>query len=337
MDEHYDVIKAGEELDSIASARILTDKDTMADEYVHNAKVKEYSTVQQIHPIVWKLTYANNPTDEVLLRLPGILCQKELPPITASLDTLIRKHAKKYLRQQVQITGLGSVQFDNAINKIREIYLKFTDKVDEKLLHPWKPDSFNSFPAINATTRYFTPTRMAASSSSVPFASYVDPDGRLKQAMGSDFIHTVENRVDYYEMIRGLNDSVSYRAVDPVTFKVGDIVEAILAFSVVPVTPQDIRNGSKKMIISLRSLALLDNSQRINAAIAGMQAEASVAIARPFAPTTNKRRRVQFKQDSTDEEESIIGLKRLHLSGKMEKENIKQSGPLFSAVGMNLD
>ncbi|PPQ74218.1 hypothetical protein CVT24_001132 [Panaeolus cyanescens] len=328
MNEHYDTIKAGEELDSIASNRISKDKDIMADEYVQNAKMMDYLIVQQKHPIVWKLAYANNPEEEVLLRLPGILCQKELPPVTIPLDTLTRKHTKKYLRQQVQITGLGGIQFDHAINKIREIYLKFADKLDEKLLHPWRPDSFNSFPAINAATRYFTPTRMAASSTSVAFASYVDPDGRLKQAMGSEFIHTMENRVEYYEMIHGLNDGVSYRAVDPVTFKVGDIVEAILAFSVVPVTPQDIRNGSKKMIISLRSLALLDNTQRMNAALVEMQTQASISFIQPLAPSANKRRRVRFNQDATDEEDSIMGLKRLHLADSERSSPRKQEVPV---------
>ncbi|PPQ87497.1 hypothetical protein CVT24_001835 [Panaeolus cyanescens] len=180
---------------------------------------------------------------------------------------------------------------------------------------------------------------MAARSGSVAFASYVDPDGRLKQAMGSDFIHTAENRVDYYEMIHGLNnDDVSYRVVDPITFKIGDIVEAILAFSVVPVTPQDVQNGRKKMIISLRSLALLDNTQRTNAAMIEMQARASTTTTmRYLAPSTNKRRRVRFIDDSADEEESIMGLKRLQLSGKSEKENTGYSGPLFPIAGMNID
>ncbi|KAF9038745.1 hypothetical protein BJ165DRAFT_1352692, partial [Panaeolus papilionaceus] len=219
-----------------------------------------FKIVRIDRPVMWKLVDAEG--DEVVLRVPGILCQKELPPVTHHSDSVASRRARRYLRQQVKISGMGDDLFENAIDIIHEIYIKFSDCFDETSLEQWNPDFYDVSTALQASARYFTPASMAYGSGQVPFAPFVDPEGYLLQSMGSEYVHTTENRVDYYQRAVDAYGKSSYRAVDPVTFKVGDIVEAAIAFSVVPSNPNNIVHGKKKLILALRGLALIDNDQR---------------------------------------------------------------------------
>ena len=48
-----------------------------------------------------------------------------------------------------------------------------------------------------------------------------------------------------------------FTAIDPMKFDIGDLVEATVAFSCIP-----IKNNLHHILINLRALALLDSSQR---------------------------------------------------------------------------
>lgn len=49
--------------------------------------------------------------------------------------------------------------------------------------------------------RYYLHRSTILASDIIPFKSSVDPEGILRRSMGSDFGHTNENEVEYFECI----------------------------------------------------------------------------------------------------------------------------------------
>jgi hypothetical protein len=87
------------------------------------------------------------------------------------------------------------------IQQIEAAYLKMLNQFKEGTLEPWQPSAFEGHPAIEANTRYFTPAAHSAAADIVEFAPYVDPNGELRALMESEYVHTVDNRVDFMEML----------------------------------------------------------------------------------------------------------------------------------------
>lgn len=60
---------------------------------------------------------------------------------------------------------------------------------------------FETYPAINTSTRVFTPQNQARGQRDIEFSSAEDPDGMLQRAKGDDFIHGEENYIEYKKTI----------------------------------------------------------------------------------------------------------------------------------------
>jgi hypothetical protein len=106
----------------------------------------------------------------------------------------------KYMRQSVAITGLGSHMFSKNIEAINTIQSLFSREFREHALIDWTPSTFQNMDSIDISNRYFIDSRDSSQLSPVELHPSIDPTGRLKSLLASsDFIHTEENQVQYYD------------------------------------------------------------------------------------------------------------------------------------------
>jgi len=106
--------------------------------------------------------------------------------------------ARPHIRQAVTITGLGGERFSEAINTVENLVVLFMNRFPADTMDPWQRSAYKDYPALDATTRYFTNTRIAGSTEQVPFDALTDPEGVLADMVNEDFVHTVNNDVQYY-------------------------------------------------------------------------------------------------------------------------------------------
>ena len=101
------------------------------------------------------------------------------------------------------ITGLGSEYFNKVIDGIIGIHELLNRQFKENDMELWQPSVHEDMPAINVNNRYFTPKRDCPCVQPVPFLPMVDPKGVLSSLANnsSDFIHTNENQVHYFEHV----------------------------------------------------------------------------------------------------------------------------------------
>lgn len=74
----------------------------------------------------------------------------------------------------------------------------------------FNPDAFDTYDAINISTRYFTSRHDDANSPSIPFTLSVDPKGILKAFPTDRYFHGEDNEVLYYtsQMTQGTVDTI---------------------------------------------------------------------------------------------------------------------------------
>ena len=165
----------------------------------------------------WKLGIQDSEDseiEEVVLRIQGIVCNRELPPIRrpykvyVSISQLYRStysyhnrqpHRRAYLRQSIMLTGLSLSKFNDAIMSIRAIEDIFRRQVVDRNIEMWVPSAFQGHQSIDVGNRYFTPSQHALQDRHISFSPAIDPDNILSEAMGEEFVHTEDNDVEYYE------------------------------------------------------------------------------------------------------------------------------------------
>jgi hypothetical protein len=180
-----------------------------------------YAIVKTNHPTRWRFFSQANDGEamEIVLRVQGIISKKELPPlnhekyfmlflyyytIVINCCLIYSKKIKqdaKYLRQGVQITGLGSDSFKGCIDGIQAAFTKFSRQFKEDQLQVWRPDSFMTYQAINIYNRYFYPARDIDIHARAPFGDGIDPNNVLSViGRANSLIHTLDNQVEYFKM-----------------------------------------------------------------------------------------------------------------------------------------
>ena len=100
------------------------------------------------------------------------------------------------------LTGLSSPKFNDAILSTRAIEDIFRRQAADGSMELWVPSNFQGHPSIDVGNRYYTPRQYALQDRHVSFSPCVDPDNILSEAMGEDFVHTEDNKVEYYQALR---------------------------------------------------------------------------------------------------------------------------------------
>jgi hypothetical protein len=108
------------------------------------------------------------------------------------------------MRQNVKITGFGEDQFKRALTELEAVHLKMANSFPDGRLEAFQPAMYGSHFAIEANTRIFNHRNNASADvQRVDFLDGVDPEGTLAKLMGEEFVHTEDNRVDYFHTFTG--------------------------------------------------------------------------------------------------------------------------------------
>jgi hypothetical protein len=102
----------------------------------------------------------------------------------------------------VAITRLGSPTFEKAVESLAKIHVLYSRFVPEDKLQAMSiVDSYKEFTSIDMSNRYFSARKEAPNDSHIPFTKELDPKGILAKAMGTQFIHSEQNVVQYNQKI----------------------------------------------------------------------------------------------------------------------------------------
>jgi hypothetical protein len=115
----------------------------------------------------------------------------------------VNSHNTKFLRQSVQVTGLGNTSFDGLSADFARIRALFKRAIGPFLQDDAVMSQFEEFAAIDASNRYFSPRTGRNQEHEHPITADIDPKGYLAKAAGDSFVHTEENKVWYYEKHEG--------------------------------------------------------------------------------------------------------------------------------------
>ncbi|KAJ2924551.1 hypothetical protein H1R20_g12534, partial [Candolleomyces eurysporus] len=210
------------------------------------------------NPDCWRLmSSGNEDAEEIQVRIPGIMCRSMLPPFTRKVSPK-DKSTIRNLRQFVKLTGLGALVYGEMEKKIKEVENIFRKAIGGRPVISMAFHEYEGHYALDAHCRYFTDRRVAPMMKHEGFSKGVDPDHRLEVARGEDFVHGIENVVQYLRLATEEGGVARYEEVPPSTFKNGDVVEARVAFICYPLF-----EGGCKIVPTLRSLILLSDEARV--------------------------------------------------------------------------
>ncbi|KAJ2914405.1 hypothetical protein MD484_g6005, partial [Candolleomyces efflorescens] len=258
MNRFYDQQAAARSLDAYMIKCLQTSDEG---DYIGNLELNSATISAFQNPDCLRLTRTQNgELEEVVVRVPGILCFKTLPPVDRPLSANTIRHVRN-LRQYVRISGLGSDTFNEFEDIVKSVHKMFSDHKgpDSSIPLPVK-SAFESHFALDLHARYLTDRRVAPNERHIPFTDDVDPIRVLEGLRGARFIHTAENEVQYLKKGYDNDNMVSYERLPPREFKEGDMVEASFSFIAYSLG----ENKGYKLVLQLRSLALLSAEYREN-------------------------------------------------------------------------
>jgi len=118
--------------------------------------------------------------EEVVLRIQGIVCSRELPPIRRLYEMYVfclfivfyfhkvihilsgRKPNRHFFMQQsVMLTGLSLSMFDKALDSVHAIQDMFQQHMMDGTMEDWAPSVFQEHASIDVSNWYFTPHQNA--------------------------------------------------------------------------------------------------------------------------------------------------------------------------------
>ena len=99
----------------------------------------------------------------------------------------------------MMLTDLSSPKFKDAILSVHVIEDIFCRQGADGNMEVWVPLAFQGHPSIDVGNQYFTPCQHVLQDRHISFSPAIDPDNILSEAMGQEFVHTEDNKVEYYE------------------------------------------------------------------------------------------------------------------------------------------
>ncbi|PPQ94772.1 hypothetical protein CVT25_007650 [Psilocybe cyanescens] len=181
--------------------------------------------------------------EEETFHMLGIICRSDLPPI------------------RIMITGLSTPSFDNDMNNVEKLHSMMTAYLEGENIKvkPWQAEVYEGHKAIDTSARYFTEQRFAPMETRMAFEMGVDPCGVLARLCGSNFIHGMDNKVDYLQECANEQGMISVKHIEPAAFKTGDIVWATISF----VAYKD-KDNYVSMNVVLKTLTLIEEMNKTN-------------------------------------------------------------------------
>jgi hypothetical protein len=116
-----------------------------------------------------------------------------------------KPNKQRYLRQSIQLTGLGTPMFETCIERVRQAHDLFYRHLPSNSFEPLNLDTFLDSTCLNFATRYFTSRHDDPLGTGLPFGNNVDPYGILKSMVTERYFHGADNKVFYY-MAKGTHD-----------------------------------------------------------------------------------------------------------------------------------
>ncbi|KAG6847476.1 hypothetical protein H0H93_007875 [Arthromyces matolae] len=211
-------------------------------------------------PQSWRLVRIDEdgaPTDEeVVVTVYGMIRNMDLFPIKATTK-LNNVKRMKYMKQSVQLEGLGEDQFEHAIRAAAGVCAHFATEYAEGRLERWENAYAGQDDKVfDLANRMFTPVKdMSKDEIHRPLPKELDPYGLTEKIVQKGFAITDDNMVQYARGVKlyGREDSEGTTVKRPEKFRKGDIVSVQLTFKVVNVGASKLR-----MITVLRSMTLLN-------------------------------------------------------------------------------
>ena len=98
------------------------------------------------------------------------------------------------------LTGLSSPKFNDAVQSMHTIEDIFQwQAVLDGNMEVWVQSAFQGHPSIDVGNWYFTPRQHALQDQQISFSTAIDPNNILSEVTGEEFVHTEDNKVEYYE------------------------------------------------------------------------------------------------------------------------------------------
>lgn len=91
----------------------------------------------------------------------------------------------------------GSAKFDNTVAGMYSIAKFMSRQVVEGDLNNWVPTHVESHVGVQAGNHYFQWKNSLCAGEPVDFQPMVDPRGVLARMAGENFVHTIDNEVEY--------------------------------------------------------------------------------------------------------------------------------------------
>lgn len=97
------------------------------------------------------------------------------------------------------LVGLGAKSFDQTVAGMYDVAEFMGRQMADGELKDWQPMQVGGHAAIAVGNRYFAWKNSKYAGEAVEFARAVDPKGVLANMAGDNFVHTIDNDVDYTE------------------------------------------------------------------------------------------------------------------------------------------
>ncbi|KAF7967715.1 hypothetical protein HWV62_33305 [Athelia sp. TMB] len=294
---HFDTSSAKIALERIVASRIEGRSASKQLAAYGHAGPPLFNVLETDRPKSARMAYPmrpDQPLEEAVLRIQGIICKAALPPKRTAPRTA--RTSARYLEQSFTLTGLNALSFNMAIEGVFAIAESFGRQTDN--MAPWHPGQFEGFSTLNTSNRLFTKQTYDKRHQAVPIEGSIDPVGSLIDMAGEEYVHTEDNVVRYLKCLVSPDGQVSYTPLMASAFKPGDIVEAQISLVVLPS-----RNGMQDLKLILRAMTMLDDSFSKATRIALMKAPRAESVV-AITPAWKRKaiRQIGYDDDYADEQ-----------------------------------
>lgn len=105
--------------------------------------------------------------------------------------------AARFLKQSITLVGLGASSFDQIVASMDDVGEFMGRQILNGELTTKLPLKVNGHQGIGITNRYFTWRHTNHTGEAVDFPRMVDPKKALTNMVDNNYVHTIDNEVDY--------------------------------------------------------------------------------------------------------------------------------------------